>query len=95
MDRWCENSFQKMEKIRKDIDAIDDQIIHLLEKRLAIVLSIKRKTLTDKKREKTILEKIDNTTIQKIYQEIFKQCKKARRKNQSGGFLFSFKNWFK
>jgi chorismate mutase len=71
-----------LEKFRKEIDFIDSKIIKLLEKRLKVVSKIKpfKKKLTDKKREREILEKITSPYIQNIYKSIFKASKQIFKK---------------
>jgi chorismate mutase len=67
-----------LDKIRTEIDILDDQIISLLEKRLILATeTIKyKKKIYDRKRENKILEKINNSFIQDIYKNIFKVTKK-------------------
>ncbi len=64
--------------IRKKIDAVDRNIVLLLEKRLSFVLELKnlKQRLTDKKREEEILMRISSPYIQEIYRAIFKSAKK-------------------
>ncbi len=81
----------EIKKFREKIDIIDKKIIRLLEKRFEIVKKIgvsKKKLklpLTDKKREREILNKISkiSTTysnqIKHIYTEIIKLSKKIER----------------
>jgi chorismate mutase len=65
-----------LDEIRKKIDQIDDQIIPLLTERFALILQLKKKTLTDVERESEILSKISSPFIQKVYRAIFKNSKK-------------------
>ncbi len=71
-----------LDEIRKKIDELDDQIISLLEQRFSIVKDINKlkKNITDSKREKEILNKIQSKNIQKIYKEIFKISKQIQKK---------------
>lgn len=75
-----------LEKIRKQIDVIDDQIIPLLQKRLDLVLQLKpyKTFLTDQKREKEIVSKTTNKWIHILYKEIFSLSKRLlKKKTQS------------
>lgn len=67
-------------EIRKEIDKLDDEIISLLEKRLALACQAKKfKThIADKGREEEILQKISSVYIRDIYQSIFHQSKKKQ-----------------
>ncbi len=67
-----------LENIRKEIDAVDAQLIELLEKRFELVATLLpyKKQLTDECREVEILSKIDSAHIQLLYQEIFHLSKK-------------------
>ena len=71
-----------LKNLREEIDEIDDQVIMLLEKRLKIAAKIGhiKTTLTDAKREKAILDKINSSYIKNIYKEIFKNSKKLMKK---------------
>ncbi|NGX53478.1 MAG: hypothetical protein K1000chlam4_00190 [Chlamydiae bacterium] len=66
-----------LEDIREEIDAIDDQLITLLEKRFDLVATLlpHKKQLTDEPREAEILSKIDSAYIQSLYREIFRHSK--------------------
>lgn len=63
-----------MEKIREEIDRIDDAIIALLSERFRKVAELKDKktSLRDPKRENEILSKIQSEYIREIYRQIFK-----------------------
>ena len=66
-----------MEKIRKEIDRLDDEIIARLTERFRLVLQLidQKPSLTDLPRESSILAKIPSLYIQNIYREIFKNSK--------------------
>jgi chorismate mutase len=70
-----------LSKFRKQIDKIDKKLVSLLEKRLLLAKELKKekKKITDKKREKEILEKINSKYIQDIYKYIFKISKKFQK----------------
>lgn len=83
-----------LDELRSQIDALDEQIIVLLTKRLQIAQKIgiiKKETssapLCDPKREAEILkkvsQKVDNTELKvnliKIYQEILNESKAAQK----------------
>jgi len=72
-------SSQELIAIRHQIDAIDNQIISLLELRLKLVEGLRpiKPTLTDPKREQEILSKIDSPLIQEVYLAIFNASKRA------------------
>lgn len=70
--------------LRENIDKIDHQIAKLLQKRLQIsekILEAKKNTkskITDKAREKEILEKFDSKEEQEVFKTIIKVCKKRQ-----------------
>ena len=61
--------------IRHEIDQVDDQIVHLLEKRMHLVervVAVKKpsgKQILDTKREELIFERVRNKVEDKSYQE--------------------------
>ena len=61
--------------IRHEIDQVDDQIVHLLEKRMHLVegvVAVKKasgKQILDTKREELIFERVRNNVEDKRYQE--------------------------
>ena len=67
-------------KIIKEIDKLDDEIISLLEERLALACQAKNfKThIIDKEREEEILRKISSEYIRDIYRSIFHNSKKKQ-----------------
>lgn len=78
-----------MDKLRKQIDIIDNQISKLLKKRLAVILKIKdfkkknKLKKKDSKRENEILARITKNAkskekkyIKNIYRQIFKESVK-------------------
>ena len=67
-------------EIRKEIDKLDNEIISLLEKRLALASQTKKfKThIVDKEREEEILQRISSKYIQDIYRSIFDNSKKKQ-----------------
>jgi chorismate mutase len=73
-----------IEEIREKIDSIDAKIIPLLEERFLQAEEVVpyKKDVEDLSREEAILKKIDNTYIEKIYGEIFKQSKLLQKKSQ-------------
>lgn len=85
-----------LEKTRKEIDALDDQIIALLERRMSLVDEVitakaeENKNVYDADREYFILEKIKKRTeklqyepaIQSIYKEIMKRSREYQEKNR-------------
>ena len=78
-----------LENIRKEIDALDEQILGLLNQRMSLVEKViaakeqKNLQVLDAAREKFILEKIENkiknpqyaASIQSNYKEIMKQSR--------------------
>ncbi|NGX32304.1 MAG: hypothetical protein K1060chlam4_00345 [Candidatus Anoxychlamydiales bacterium] len=70
-----------LENLRNQIDELDNQIIPLLEKRLALAKEVRKykKEITDFNREKNILDKIKSDYIKDIYKIIFKNSKKLQR----------------
>ncbi|MCA9747215.1 MAG: chorismate mutase [Lactococcus sp.] len=85
-----------LEKTRKEIDALDDQIIALLERRMSLVDEVitakaeENKNVYDADREYFILEKIKKKTeklqyepaVQAIYKEIMKHSREYQEKNR-------------
>lgn len=85
-----------LEKIRNEIDALDDQIIVLLERRMSLVEEVitakaeENKNVYDADREYFILEKIKKKTeklqyepaIHSIYKEIMKRSREYQEKNR-------------
>ena len=63
--------------IRSQIDALDDQIISLLQLRMELVTTLKpfKNTLTDTEREEEILSKISSLPLRNIYLAIFETSK--------------------
>lgn len=70
-----------LEKIRSQINEIDDQIISLLEKRLKLAKETKKhkKKTCDLNRENEILNKINSKYIKDIYKTIFKNSKQIQK----------------
>ena len=77
---------------RKEIDRLDDQLIALLEKRMALAEEIGRvkkaagKPVRDPAREEQILQKIEHAagkgyiaSIQSVYDTLFSECVKLER----------------
>lgn len=64
----------KLKEIRKQIDALDAQIIPLLTKRLKLVCELKefKTSLTDAEREAEILAKIEDESIREVYISLFR-----------------------
>lgn len=64
-------------EIRRQIDAIDQDLISLLKERFDLVLKAKdlKPTLTDSRREEEILHRIESIYVKKIYQNIFLHSK--------------------
>ncbi len=85
-----------LEKIRKEIDALDNQIIMLLERRMSLVEEVitakaeENRDVYDSDREYFILDKIKKRTekpqyepaIHSIYKEIMKQSREYQEKNR-------------
>jgi len=81
-----------LDKLRKEVDIIDEEIMSLLKKRLSItekIISLKTKNdipLKDAKREKDILDKIkgkesENNFIRAVYKAIFEYSYKKYSKD--------------
>lgn len=84
----------ELKKLRKEIDKIDKKIVKLLEERLKIaekIMKLKVKkglNLTDKKREREIIENLTKKTndlllkkyLSQIYRIIFKISKEKHKK---------------
>lgn len=73
---------KNLKSLRNSIDTLDDKIIELLEKRFEVVQSMRKKTLTDPKREQFILQKTLSPHVKSVYQTIFSESKKIIQKNQ-------------
>jgi chorismate mutase len=75
-----------LKNLRGEIDKIDDEIIRLLKKRMAVVNALKnhKSSVTDKEREDFILSKISEEPIQEIYKAIFQASKKILEKPKNG-----------
>ena len=60
-------------EIREAVNAVDDQIIPLLQQRFELIAQMKpyKKTLTDQKRESEILSKIQSYWVREVYQKMF------------------------
>ncbi|MDT2727361.1 chorismate mutase [Lactococcus formosensis subsp. formosensis] len=85
-----------LEKIRKEIDALDDQMIDLLIRRMTLVEEViiakaeENRDVYDSGREAFILEKIKKRTedpqytsaVQAIYKEIMKHSREYQEKNR-------------
>jgi chorismate mutase len=85
-----------LEKIRKEIDALDDQMIDLLIRRMTLVEEViiakaeENRDVYDSGREEFILEKIKKrtedpqymSTVQAIYKEIMKHSREYQEKNR-------------
>ena len=85
-----------LEKIRKEIDALDDQMIDLLIRRMTLVEEViiakaeENRDVYDSGRESFILEKIKKrtedpqymSTVQAIYKEIMKHSREYQEKNR-------------
>ena len=73
---------ENLETIRNEIDKIDKAIISLFKKREKLIFVIKKykNTVTDRKREKNILDKCKKKYIQKIYKILFRHSKKILKK---------------
>ncbi|KPK32994.1 MAG: hypothetical protein AMS24_02570 [Chlamydiae bacterium SM23_39] len=78
MTNYILSKKDKLEKIREEIDEIDDKIILLLQKRFHLSSQTKKykKKIKDKKREEEILKKISSPYIKKIYKKILKISQK-------------------
>ena len=65
-------------KIRKEIDAVDNQLIPLLEKRFELVSQLKpyKTVMTDPEREVAILSKIESRWIREVYCSLFMLSKR-------------------
>lgn len=83
---------QELKKLRKEIDAIDAEIILLMEKRVDIAKEIgalKKKgglPVSDPEREKEVLVKaasntnLDKKFVENIYKALIEYCKDEERK---------------
>jgi len=71
-----------LDQIREEIDAIDEKLIMLLEKRFNLVAKLlpHKKQLSDSQREEEILSKIGPIYIRTLYQEIFRLSKELLKK---------------
>ena len=72
-----------LEKIRKEIDVIDAELIALLEQRFELVSQLlpHKITLTDSSREEEILSKGDSPYIHALYREIFRLSKELLKES--------------
>lgn len=75
---------KNLKNLRSEIDKIDIQIAKLLEKRLQIsekIFETKKNSkikITDKDREKEILEKFTTKEEREVFKTIIKVCKKRQ-----------------
>ncbi len=74
---------QEIKKIREKIDAVDEELIPLLETRFAWVakLAPHKTSITDQKREQEITAKTNSLAVKKVYQQIFSVAKSLMNKN--------------
>jgi monofunctional chorismate mutase len=76
---------KELKNLRKEIDAIDDEIIKLLEKRFELISLIKKiksennLEVFDQERENEILNKISNANTKELYQELLRISKKIQK----------------
>lgn len=76
---------EKLLKLRKKIDQIDQKLSQLLEKRLAIIEAIReikkadKKPIIDKSREKEILDKVQTKYQKEIFKKIIEQGRKVQK----------------
>lgn len=74
----------KLEKIRKQLDLIDNKIIKILQKRAKLIMKIKevkeneKIRIKDPKREKYILEKMENNYEREIFKKILLESRKLQ-----------------
>lgn len=78
---------KKIEVLRQEIDAVDDQIIKLLDARFALtdeVGNVKKTiktSITHPNREAFIYDKIEDESIRNIYKTIIKESKARQKKD--------------
>lgn len=89
---------EKLTLKRKEIDAIDSEIIQLLEKRMAVVEEIAKikmvgdQQVLDASREQAVLDRVAETvsnpqylaTIQATFEDIMKQSRKYQGQKMRG-----------
>lgn len=81
-----QQNMTKLEKIRKQLDLIDDKIIKLLQKRAKLIIEVKevkkneKLKVKDPKREQFILEKTQNNYEREVFKKILSESVKLQAK---------------
>lgn len=82
---------QTLQKIRQEIDKIDKKIADLLKSRaeksqkIALIKKNHRLKVTDKDREKKILENLESEYEKEIFKKILQQSRKIQREALTKG----------
>ncbi len=77
----------KLEKIRKQLDLIDNKIVEILQERAKLIMKIKevkeneKIRIKDPKREQYILEKMENNYEREIFKKILLESRKLQAKD--------------
>lgn len=82
-----QQNMTKLEKIRKQLDLLDDKIIKLLQKRAKLIIKVrevkknKKLKIKDPQREQFILEKTQNNYEREIFKKILSESVKLQAKS--------------
>ncbi len=78
----AQDTAEKLDQIRQKIDGVNKELISLLNKRLFLALQALayKKHITDRKREKEILEKFPSDYLKAIFKQIISSTKKEQAK---------------
>lgn len=77
-------NMDKLEKIRKQLDSLDNKISKLLQKRAKLVIGVKKIKkaegikIKDPKREEFILSKMESNFEREIFKKILKESRKLQ-----------------
>ncbi|MBP9771127.1 chorismate mutase [Candidatus Gracilibacteria bacterium] len=83
----------KLEKIRKQLDSIDDNISKLLQKRAKLLIDVKNIKekegikIKDSKREEFILGKMENNFEKQIFKKILSESRKLQSSKKAKASL--------
>ena len=83
----------KLEKIRKQLDSIDDNISKLLQKRAKLLIDVKNikekegVEIKDSKREEFILGKMENNFEKQIFKKILSESRKLQSSKKTKASL--------
>lgn len=81
-----QQNMTKLEKIRKQLDLLDDKIIKLLQKRAKLIIEVRevkkneKLKIKDPQREQFILEKTQNNYEREVFKKILSESVKLQAK---------------